>query len=152
MTRGAATGCARRSRNYNVRESTMRSLIVLAVLAFSTTASAGYHYAWEVYTDVYERGGHTHASAFGSVAGALASADEWQIIECGVETTLLGGTPTTTGFCDAADADGHLAVCYTDNPQLIDVMRTVNESSFVKFFGRDGTCTDVAVWNGSRSL
>ena len=131
----------------------MRNLIVLALLAFSTAASAGYHYAWEVYTTVYERDGHTHASAFGSVAGALASEDEWQLIECTVTSSRLGGTPTTTtGTCDAADAEGHLAVCFSDDPQLIDTMRSINESSFVQFYAFDGKCTSVSVWNGSRSL
>jgi hypothetical protein len=130
----------------------MRNLIVLAVLAFSTTASAGYHYAWEVSTSVSEYRGHVQTFAFGSVAGALASADEWQIIECDVTSYVWGGTPTTTGACSAADADGAMAVCFTDNPQLIDTMREINESSFVQFYGRDGLCTEVAVWNGSRSL
>src|SRR4030095_16416365 len=90
----------------------MRNLIVLAVLAFSTTASAGYHYAWEVYTSVYEYRGHVQSNGFGSVAGALASADEWQFIDCAVTSYLWGGTPTTTGVCSAADAAGALAVCF----------------------------------------
>ena len=87
--------------------------------------------------------------AMGNEADAFNSVDSNQYIGC-------GGT-STTGFCQAhdatADADGVLnaAICFTQNTQLLEQIRSVAADSFVLFTmdPTTGDCTNIRVSHNS---
>src|SRR5215475_5014213 len=87
--------------------------------------------------------------AMGNEADAFNSVDSNQYIGCGGNTV--------TGFCQAhdatADADGVLnsAICFTQNTQLLEQIRSIAADSFV-FFTMDpttGDCTQIKVSHNS---
>ena len=41
------------------------------------------------------------------------------------------------GFCQAEDAEGNNITCFTDNPVLIDAMRSTSDFAFITFNWRD---------------
>lgn len=83
--------------------------------------------------------------ASGNEADAFNSVDANQYIGCGGNTL--------TGFCQAhdatVDADGVLnsAVCFTQNTQLLDQIRSISGDSFVLFTmdPTTGECTQIRV-------
>ena len=87
--------------------------------------------------------------AMGNEADAFNSVDSNQYIGCGGNAV--------TGFCQAhdatADADGVLnaAICFTQNTQLLEQIRSVAADSFVLFTmdPTTGECTNIRVSHNS---
>jgi hypothetical protein len=108
---------------------------------------AGAHSSVEVSIQL-DDGGNV-IGAMGNEADAFNSVDSNQYIGC-------GGT-SATGFCQAhdatADADGVLnsAICFTDNTQLLDQIRSIAADSFVLFTmdPTTGECTKIKVSHNS---
>ena len=90
---------------------------------------AGAHSSVEVSIQFDDSG--NVVGAMGNEADAFNSVDSNQYIGCGGNTV--------TGFCQAhdatADADGVLnsAICFTQNTQLLEQIRSVAADSFVSF-------------------
>ena len=108
---------------------------------------AGAHSSVEVSIQL-DDGGNV-IGAMGNEADAFNSVDSNQYIGCGGNTV--------TGFCQAhdatADADGVLnsAICFTQNTQLLDQIRSVAADSFVLFTmdPTTGECTNIKVSHNS---
>ena len=130
----------------------MQKLIMVALMAFSATAAAGYHYAPEVYASSYRYHRTWYSTGYGSLAGAAASSDDSQYIGCSTTSYNYDGITSNYGYCVAVDADWNSATCYTDDPSLIAVIAAVNASSQVTFSATDGVCTYIASSNTSWSL
>lgn len=113
-------------------------------LALPTVAIAGYHHISEVVVRTNQ--------AYGSVAAARNSSDNFQYIGCGtIVDTIWGGG--TYGQCTAEDRNGVRVACRTTNPEMMQAMATVGELSFISFvFNSSGTCTYVYVTNASNYL
>jgi len=87
--------------------------------------------------------------AMGNEADAFNSVDSNQYIGC--------GGPSGSGFCQAhdatADADGvlNLAICSTDNTELLAQIRSIAADSFVLFTmdPTTGECTKIKVSHNS---
>jgi hypothetical protein len=41
------------------------------------------------------------------------------------------------GLCQATDSDGVRAVCFTENPKLLDTMKTISDFAFISFSWQD---------------
>jgi hypothetical protein len=131
----------------------MQKLVLVALATFSTAATAGYHYAPEVYAGWSRFRRVTYSWGYGSLAGAAASADENQYIDCSTSKFVYeGSTDTTYGYCVAVDKDWNSGGCYTNDPEMVAVIQSINAASNVSFNATDGVCTYVAVANGSFSL
>ena len=130
----------------------MQKLIMVALMTFSAAASAGYHYAPEVYASSYRYHRTWYSTGYGSLAGAAASSDDSQYIGCTTTSYSYDGTTTNYGYCVAFDADWNSASCYTADPSLIDAIAAVNSSSLVTFSATDGVCTYIGTNNTSWSL
>ena len=130
----------------------MQKLIMVALMSFSGAASAGYHYAPEVYAST-SRVRHTwYSSAWGTLAGAAASSDENQYIGCTTSSYTYDGVSTNYGYCVAVDADWNSATCYTDDPAQMAAIAAINSTSYVLFSATDGVCTYVSTNNTSWTL
>lgn len=87
--------------------------------------------------------------ASGSLSTARFSDSTVESIGCEVHAS---GT-TSTGFCEAVDAAGNTANCYTDAPEMIVAMRGINEYSYLRFeWNGGGQCTGITTGAGSRYL
>jgi hypothetical protein len=86
-------------------------------------------------------------SASGSMASARASANDVEYIGCGVRKYVNGaGGVNAHGFCQASDAAGVIAMCSTDNADLLDAFENVADYSFVTFsYNAEGQCTYLGV-------
>ena len=73
----------------------MQKLVMVALMTFSAAASAGYHYAPEVYASTTRYHRMTYPSAWGTLAGAAASTDENQYIGCTTSSYTYGPAPGT---------------------------------------------------------
>jgi hypothetical protein len=130
----------------------MQKLIMVALMTFSATAAAGYHYAPEVYASTTRYHRMTYSSAWGTLAGAAASSDENQYIGCTTSSYTYDGVSTNYGYCVAVDADWNSATCYTDDPAQMAAIAAINSTSYVLFSATDGVCTYVSTNNTSWTL
>lgn len=83
--------------------------------------------------------------ATGDMWSARTSANPFEFIGCGVRHNAAG---MYFGFCQAglADADAQRITCFTDNPQLIDAIKSIGDYSYIAFrWDADGMCTHVGV-------
>lgn len=74
---------------------------------------------------------------------ARTTTDDTQFIGCGSRTFDDGmGNSFVFGFCQAEDADGDTVTCFTQNPVLIEAMRSTSDFAFITFSwiddGQDG--------------
>lgn len=76
--------------------------------------------------------------AQGDQLTARASAGDTEFIGCGSRTFDDGlGASFKFGFCQAEDADGDSVTCFTENPVLLDAMRSTSDYAFITFSWRD---------------
>jgi hypothetical protein len=77
-------------------------------------------------------------AALGSQTTAKTSANDNEFIGCGTRRTSLGnGAFFDFGFCQAGDAAGNQAICFTFDLALIEAMRSQNSYSFITFGWQD---------------
>lgn len=107
-------------------------LLTVVLLALSSSiAMAGLVQSVPVTVTVNADGS---GSANGNMASARASANDVEYIGCGVRKLIDGtGAVTGFGFCQAGDAAGVTASCFTDNLDLLDAIENVADYSFVSF-------------------
>lgn len=76
--------------------------------------------------------------AQGDQLTARTSAGDTQFIGCGSRTTDDGlGFTFQFGFCQAEDADGDRIICTTQNPFLIEAMRSTSDYAYITFSWQD---------------
>ncbi len=76
--------------------------------------------------------------AIGDQYTARITKDDTQFIGCGSRTFDDGmGNSFVFGFCQAEDADGDNVTCFTQNPVLIEAMRSTSDFAFITFNWRD---------------
>lgn len=120
-------------------------LIATAALALSSSiAIAGAVKTVPVTVTVNADGS---GSASGNMASARASANDVEYVGCGVRKYVNGaGGVDARGFCQASDAAGVTAYCFTDNGDLLDTFENVADYSFVAFsYNAEGQCTYIGV-------
>lgn len=109
-----------------------KNLLVLLVLSmFSISVSAGQAESVPVEITVNEDGS---GSAQGNMRTARNSKNDVENIGCGsrVYDDGAGGT-WSWAFCQATDADGVFAQCFTQNPALVAALDSVADGSFLTF-------------------
>lgn len=120
-------------------------LLTVGLLALSSSiALAGRVQSVPVVVTVNADGS---GQANGNMATARASANDVEYIGCGVRKYLdNAGGVTSSGFCQAGDAAGVTASCFTDNAELLDTIENVADYSFVTFtWTSDGRCRMIGI-------
>jgi cellulase/cellobiase CelA1 len=133
-------------------EYTMKKIAIVALMALSTAAIAGDHYAPKV--SVYSSTYHhvVYGSGSGSLTGASDSPDDVQYITCTTAKYSYDGTTQNYGFCVATDKDWNSASCYTEDTEQIAIIHSIGAQSEFGFSAIDGMCTQVWAANGSQYL
>ena len=121
-----------------------RNLIAAVMLALTFTgAHAGSTSPVPVFVDLDGQ------VAFGDMVTARYSTNKLEFIGCGARSFDLGGGGLFVfGFCQAQDAEGNSANCFTENPDLIDQIKSISAYSFITFSwdldeGGDMICTGI---------
>ena len=84
--------------------------------------------------------------AFGALQTAFTSKNDVEFIGCGVGTEGLG----LSASCSARDSAGVSAFCVTSDPDMVQLMLAISESSFVDFrFDTSRTRTLIIINNYS---
>jgi len=114
----------------------------LMVVLLSSSALAGWTQPFPVSVDLEER------FAAGDMATARYAKDSLAFIGCGIRSFDDGeGGNFSFGFCQAGDAAGVTAACFTEDPDMLKVMAATSDFSFIFFGwageGDDATCTRV---------
>lgn len=111
----------------------IRMLTILAIFTiFSTIAIAGYIQPAITIVDLDAK------LASGDMWTARSSDNEVEFIGCGIRHFDDGaGGVYTWGFCQARDAGENEILCYTENPELLAALSTINDYSFVTFSWRE---------------
>ena len=106
-------------------------LILLAVSLFSVTIYAGYVQPAPVTINYFEGGGN----AQGDMNSARFSDNEFEFIGCGTRTFDDGaGGANHWGFCQASLEEDVTVTCFVfDNPELMDGINILSDSSFITF-------------------
>lgn len=119
----------------------MKKIIASALLLLfiTTDLSAGATTDVPVIVDL------VNSSAQGSQTSARFSDNDVELIGCGSTTVDDGdSSPTFFGFCQATDAEGNSATCFTFSPDLVDAIRAVSAYSFISFsWNEEDECTRV---------
>jgi hypothetical protein len=106
-----------------------RYVSISAILAiFSSIAVAGFVQPAVVLVDLDNK------FAQGDMWTARTANNDVEYIGCGTRVTEdgVGGT-FLFGFCQAGDADGNEIVCFTQNQDLLDAMKSTSDFSFITF-------------------
>ncbi|NTX01472.1 hypothetical protein [Myxococcus sp. CA040A] len=115
-------------------------IIALGVVLSSGLAVAGEKHDRFVYIDTQNRTAH---AGMGSTRN---SADFVQYIVCQVIANASG----ISGSCAARAAAGTYVTCQTTNQYMLEVIKSISDSSFVGFkWDENGGCTEVFVNHGS---
>ena len=76
--------------------------------------------------------------ASGDMITAFDDKNDEVFIGCGTRNTDNGvGGIASRAFCQARDADGDQAVCFTFNADLVETVHAINSDSYVQFFWTD---------------
>jgi hypothetical protein len=91
--------------------------------------------------------GDGSGSAFGNMTSARFSDNDVELIGCGTRIIDTGGGSLFEfGFCQATNAAEDRAFCSTENPELVDALRSISDYSFVTFSFNDlGECTRIGL-------
>lgn len=121
----------------------------LGAALLASAAIAGYTQPAVVDVDL------TAGLATGDMLTARAAEDPDVFIGCGTRRIEDGvGGVFSFGFCQAEDAAAETVTCFTENPDLLDVIHASSDRSFILFsFVDDGaggfTCTRIGFSNQS---
>lgn len=105
--------------------------LTVALLAVAGMAQAGYKYLIPVYIN------DASNYAYGSLDGALRSADGVQYIGCNRSTTNV--------YCFAMNDAGLLRACSSTDPNMIAVVRAMSNKAYLYFaWDTAGNCTSLS--------
>ena len=115
-------------------------LFLTAILAlFASAALAGLYLPEPVSIDLENR------CASGDMWSARFTHDDIEFIGCGVCSTAAGGEMCAYGYCQARDHEGTLVFCATEDPILVDAIKSITAFSHVRFKWEGEFCTDINV-------
>jgi hypothetical protein len=120
------------------------SLAVCATgaLLMSSSALAGSTTHFPVLVDT------VNMRAGGNLGSARNSGDKFQLLGCKLTVDGWGAY----AFCVARNAQGSVASCSTDNPEMLAAIRAISGDSFIMFkWDNIGFCTEIVVLNGSET-
>lgn len=107
---------------------TRNLLVLLTLLLFSVSALAGSTNNVPVTIDL------DNMTAQGNMRAARNSKNDVENIGCGTRIFDDGAGGTWSwAFCQATDADGVFAQCFTQNPGLVAALNAVADGSFLTF-------------------
>lgn len=115
--------------------------IALGTALLATPALAGQTQPAEVNVDL------DTMFASGDMVTARGSKGDSEFIGCGTRNFEDGaGGLFSWAFCQAEDADGDRATCFTFNPDLVKTINAINDTSYIQFAWTDDgsgslTCT-----------
>jgi hypothetical protein len=129
-----------------MKRSLTASLAGLFVCAFAVSAYAGYR---DTQQEDEVLVNHTTNTAWGSMGAARNSADSNQYI--GVDNWWVKGASSFEGRVYIRDASGAYAGCWTEDPNMITVIRSAPSDGklTVQWNASTGECTYVQVFNVS---
>lgn len=138
----------------NSRIRTAATAATLPLVLSSFAAAAGTTEAFRVQMLTFNDGSGT---AVGDLRTARRSSNALERIGCTMVTTETKvGDPTSVrhaGTCQARDAAGQTATCFTRNPRLLDSMQAATSYGFVRFDWRvDGSCKSITYTHSSTLL
>jgi hypothetical protein len=82
--------------------------------------------------------------ALGDMVTARFSDNDIEVIGCGTRMWTTGTPTFRWGFCQVRDAANVNQLCFTENPDLLDMMKSTADYSFITFaWDADGECTHV---------
>ena len=88
--------------------------------------------------------------AGGTLGTSRNSVDNIQYVMCYSVVQLYEGSVFTTATCGVRDSTGHVAVCWTDTPDMVRVIQSMSSDSLVSFdWDASGSCTRVMVIHSS---
>jgi hypothetical protein len=117
----------------------------VALTLFSATAFAGLSQPAPVSVDL------DNQFANGDMQTAATDKNDAVYIGCGTRNADDGqGGVFKFAFCQAEDAEGDVAVCFTENPDLVDAVRAISDYSYISFaWSDDGagnlTCASIGL-------
>jgi len=115
----------------------MGALKKAMVLAFGTALMSGTAYAGQAAPVTVDVDLDINF-ANGDMITAFSDKDDDVFIGCGTRNFDDGaGGIFARAFCQAEDADGDRAVCFTTNPELVASVRAINYNSYVQFAWND---------------
>lgn len=118
------------------------SILTVALVASSSLALAGDHWSLPVAVNPAGR------TAIGAVGQARNSANPLEFIGCEVYGYAGGYVHAA---CNALDAAHDYGYCWTDSPNLINILSGLNGDSVVEFWwNSDNKCSFARVYNGSK--
>jgi hypothetical protein len=121
-----------------------KKLAVMAAFALTTTAAwAGLYQPAPIVVDLVSQ------FAQGDMRTAANSKNEVEFIGCGSRTISDGaGGAFKFGFCQAGDEAGNQVTCFSQEPALLNAMRSTADFSYITFAWTDDgqgnlTCTRI---------
>jgi len=116
------------------------AVVVLSLL--SSFAVAGYVQPQSVTVTL---NGDGSGSAIGDMVTARFSDNDVEVIGCGTRAYDDGaGGIYRWGFCQATDALEQQVICNTENPDLLDIMASTSDYSFITFsWDAGGICNHI---------
>lgn len=122
----------------------MKKKVVLGLLALfgASIADAGV----QTSQDIYVEHGEDYAYAQGDLTTVRFSDNDAAFIGCGTRTIILeNDTVYTFGFCQAGSMADEYVACSTEDPAMLDAIRSLDGTSFVGFNAdANGTCDFIA--------
>ncbi len=116
--------------------------IAVALFAFAGTAMAGFGYG--SYDNTVNVAGK---AAAGGITLSRRTADSVQYISCGLAKSVGN---VESGNCYIRDKLGVPGFCTTQDPQMLDTIRSINATSYIFFSWNDaGVCQFITVTNSS---
>ena len=106
-------------------------LMVAALTLVTGMASAGLVQPAEITVDV------VNMIASGDQLTARNAKNDVEFIGCGIRVTDTGFGTFSFGFCQASDSEGVEITCFTQNAELLDVMKTTSDFAFITFSWKD---------------
>jgi hypothetical protein len=91
-------------------------------------------------------------TALGAQTTARFADNENELIGCGATVRSDGVNPVLKfGFCQATDAEGVSAACFTQDPELVDAINSIANYGFISFgWNENDEC--VSVRNSTQSF
>ena len=116
-----------------------KTATAIAILLFSSLAFSGSVVDAPVDVDL------DNNFAFGNMASARFSDNDVEFIGCGVRYIDNGaGGIFVFGFCQATDAAEESLFCSTENPDLLEAIKSIADFSFITFAADgNGQCTRI---------
>jgi hypothetical protein len=108
-----------------------QKLLVLALVVSSSTALAGFTQPAPVAVDGADQ------LASGDMATSRYTKGQ-TFIGCGVRSVVTPTGVVSFGFCQARDAEGDEIICFTENAELLNVMRATSAFAFIVFAWTEG--------------